>query len=344
MLCGAPAAAGAFSIASWNVHNLSPAQPEAHFDRVAAVIAGALAAPDVVALQEVQDSDGKIDSSITDAGVTLGRLLAALARAGRDEYFAVEVAPTDDADGGEPGGNIRNVFLLRRDRVRLASGLAAGANPRRLAPEDPAFTDSRKPLAVALEVEGRRVVLINLHLRARLAREGGDAVGGGEQRTRQAGIVASFVAALTGTGAAAVIVLGDLNALPEEPPVAALESAALFDLTRLVPPELRFSYTFEGTRQLLDHVLVSAALRERVEAVAIVPLADGPGVASDHAPVHARIALGERAPVEAPAGGCALGGVRPGGWWCWLAAAAALLRRRPWRRGRGRRAARSTRR
>ena len=76
-----------------------------------------LAAPDVVALEEVQDDNGATDDGTVTAGKTLKKLTEAIKAAGGPAYEARQIDPANDKDGGEPGGNIRAAFLFNPDRV-----------------------------------------------------------------------------------------------------------------------------------------------------------------------------------------------------------------------------------
>jgi endonuclease/exonuclease/phosphatase family metal-dependent hydrolase len=119
----------------------------------------------------------------------------------------------------------------------------------------------------------------------------------------------------------AVVVLGDLNDEPQAastqillgPPGSELGTAGadrpdkgdafrLWNLASLIPEDRRYSRVYRGRKELIDHILVSHALRDRVQEVRSVidhPLpsvTDTPGerrdaVDSDHAPVLARIDL-----------------------------------------------------
>src|SRR5205814_1927466 len=111
-----PAGAGQLAVATFNVENLSPADPQSKFDRLAGMIVTNLAAPDLVAVEEIQDNSGPTDDATVAANVTLSNLTAAITRAGGPAYTWREIDPVNDADGGQPGGNIRQVFLYRTDR------------------------------------------------------------------------------------------------------------------------------------------------------------------------------------------------------------------------------------
>ncbi|HKU95106.1 MAG TPA: Ig-like domain-containing protein, partial [Vineibacter sp.] len=121
------------TIASYNVENLDPkvedinlvagttlAQRQANVDddtakftQIASQILNNLRAPDIVALQEVQDNDGAELSAVTSASATLQRLVdtinAAAAATGSSAHYAFQDNPFigDDLNGGQPGGNIR---------------------------------------------------------------------------------------------------------------------------------------------------------------------------------------------------------------------------------------------
>ena len=110
------ATAGQLAAATFNVENLDPGDPQSKFDQLAAAIVTNLRAPDLLALEEVQDNDGPTNSSVVAADQTLAKLVAAITAAGGPAYSWRQINPVDDADGGEPGGNIRVAFLYRTDR------------------------------------------------------------------------------------------------------------------------------------------------------------------------------------------------------------------------------------
>jgi hypothetical protein len=296
------------------------------------VVVAALGAPAIVALQEVQDDSGRADDGTVTAAATLDRLAAAIEAAGGPRYLGRQVDPEDNADGGAPGGNIRVAFLLDpararpvdrgaagpRDAVAVVAAAAGGGpalslSPGRVAPEDPAFRGdpaggeraerepSRKPLALEVEVAGRPLFLVAVHFRSK---GGDDALFGSvqpprlvtePQRVAQAETVAAFVAdILAADPEARVLVLGDFNDFSFRPPLAALADAGLVDLIERLPPEDLYTYVYEGSSQVLDHVLASPALAAAEAGVDAVHLhADFPPDrrASDHDPVVARFRL-----------------------------------------------------
>jgi predicted extracellular nuclease len=52
-------------------------------------------------------------------------------------------------------------------------------------------------------------------------------------------------------------VLGDLNDYPNSPPLAALRSVGLADLTGLVEKPERYTLVYRGISQVIDYILIS---------------------------------------------------------------------------------------
>jgi predicted extracellular nuclease len=288
-------APGELRVATLNVQNLDPHDPPARLAALATLVVDSLQAPDLLALEEVQDDDGPRRSAVVTATATVAALTAAIARAGGPRYLWRSIDPVDGQDGGEPGGNIRVGFLLRTDRglafvdrpgatartpnavVMTEGGPALAFSPGRIAPTDAAFTGSRKPLAAELTFAGARLFVIAAHLVSRtgdqplFGRFQPPALPSAPQRLAQAAAVADFVRALLAADpGAAVMVLGDLNDFEWSAPLAALKGAGLTALAETLPAADRYSYVFEGNSQLLDHLLVSDRLRERVVGFDIV--------------------------------------------------------------------------
>jgi predicted extracellular nuclease len=142
------------TVATYNVLNLSAGSTDdLQRTRLASQIVRALRAPDILALQEIQDSSGERDDGVVDARPTLRALARAVIAAGGPAYAYLDVPPADKRPGGAPGGNIRNAFLYDRARVKLVSyrsltpAILAAAN----APNPVAFADSRDPLEAVFE-------------------------------------------------------------------------------------------------------------------------------------------------------------------------------------------------
>lgn len=299
------------TVASYNVLNLDPGDGSAKFVGLAEQITHRLNTPDIIALQEIQDSTGATNNGITDAAATYQKLIDAIAAAGGPRYQFADVAPSNNSDGGEPGGNIRVGYLWNADRVTLLESVARlpGADA------DAAFADSRKPLLGRFQFNGEEITLINNHF----ASKGGSSPiygaqqpflnGQEDQRIAQAEFVNNYVAGLLGLDPGEqVIVLGDFNEFGFEDALISLRgtpgSEILTDLADLLAPNERYSYIFDGNSQQLDHIFVTSALRDgAAPQFDIVHLnsefAQG---WSDHDPLLASLAIGA-APVPVPASG-----------------------------------------
>jgi predicted extracellular nuclease len=290
------------TISSYNLRNLSPADGWSRFLGLGSQIVDRLRAPDILALQEVQDSTGPNDDGVTDAGLTYRTLIDAIAASGGPSYEFADLPPADGRDGGRPGANIRVGYLYDPSRVEIVAG-----SKRRLADTDDedAFAGSRKPLLASFRFDGDEVTLINNHL---TSKSGSTPLFGAiqppvdgnlERRERQARFLNDYVDGLLAADPDAnVIVLGDLNSLPFELPLSTLEGdpddPVLFDLTTSrVPAEERYSFSFEGNSQLLDYILVSPNLLARsAPELDIVHLnSEFAARLSDHDPLVARFML-----------------------------------------------------
>jgi uncharacterized protein len=305
------------SVATFNVENLDPGDPPSKFDDLAGLIVRNLQAPDIVAVEEIQDNNGPANDAVVDADLTFNRLIAAIAAVGGPPYDFRQINPVDDRDGGEPGGNIRVGFLFRTDRKGLAFvdrpggtptaatavvGTGAdthlSASPGRIDPTNSAFNASRKPLAGEFTFKGRRLFMIANHFNSK----GGDQPLFGRfqppervtetQRNQQAQVVHDFVQALeTADPEAAVVVLGDLNDFEFSTAVQTLRAGVLHDLIETLPQRERYTYDFEGNSQTLDHILLSNALFDagRFSYDAVHVNSEFADQASDHDPQVVRI-------------------------------------------------------
>ncbi|MGL5858768.1 MAG: endonuclease/exonuclease/phosphatase family protein [Angustibacter sp.] len=282
---------GELAVATFNVENLSPITPATTIERLAAQVVTNLAAPDLIALEEIQDDNGPTNDTVVTVGRTITVLTEAIRAAGGPEYQARWIDPQDDADGGQPGGNIRQVLLYRTDRglefvdrpggaattptevVLGSAGPQLSLSPGRITPADAAWTDSRKPLAGEFRYRGKPLFVVANHFTSK----GGDdplfgrvqpPVRSSEiQRVAQAALVRGFVDdVLAADPAARVVVLGDVNDVEFSSTIDTLVGSgrtALVDLPRTLPPWQRYTYVFEGNSQVLDHILLSPGLAPR---------------------------------------------------------------------------------
>jgi hypothetical protein len=122
----------ALTIATFNVENLDPTDGMARFTALADAIANNLGAPDILSIEEIQDNNGAaagdgVSATGTDASRTWQMLVDAVNVATGERYQWVDELPEYNAEGGEPGGNIRVGFLYNTNRVQLGD-LAADAS------------------------------------------------------------------------------------------------------------------------------------------------------------------------------------------------------------------------
>ena len=312
------AAPGQLSVATFNVENLDPTDPQSAFDALAEAVVGNLRSPDLVALEEIQDNDGATDSGTVSADLTMAKLIGAIGAAGGPAYSYRQIDPQDSQDGGEPGGNIRQVLMFRTDRglafTDRPGGTATGADsvvnnggvpslaysPGRIAPTDTAFDSSRKPLAGEFTWFGEPLFVIANHFNSK----GGDQPLAGRfqpptassetQRHQQAAQVKDFVDQLLAVDAGArVVVLGDLNDYEFSGTADILtDGGALVDLPRTLPVAERYTYDYEGNSQVLDHILLSPGLAAQAYDYDIVHInSEFADQISDHDPQVVRIPL-----------------------------------------------------
>ena len=266
----APREAGQLRIGQLNAHNLfdtkdhpgiqEPVSERAayrdHVTKLATAIRDALGAPDIITMQEVENTKVLQDLVKHDAIKALGYL--PLLREGTD-----------------PRG-IDNAILYRPEAVDLVQVMQI--DPLRMNDADRgAKLFTRPPLAAQFLIKGREQArqgvqslwVIGNHFTSKLGQE--DAA---KKRAEQAGVVAKFAQGLQVTdNRTAVVVSGDLNMERSEPEFAPLRTtktgAALVDVTARIPSRDRYSWR-DGRKHLqLDHVLVSKNLAAKVEHVAM---------------------------------------------------------------------------
>jgi hypothetical protein len=293
-------------VGTFNVENLDPSDTK--FALLAEQIIAAMNTPDIIALQEIQDNDGADDSGVTDASLTYQALIDAIVEAGGPTYAFFDIAPANNTSGGAPGGNIRVGYLYDPARVDLVEESVAQVLDPNLA-DGNAWDITRIPLRADFVFAGETVTIINNHWSSK----GGSSpqfgsiqplVNGSEdQRVAQAAVVYDYVAGILADDAdAAVMVMGDLNEFGWEDALDIVTGRSaggqiLFDLfEEQFAEDERYEYVFDGNHQVLDHVLVSAALRpvtvfDPIHVNSQWGVTD-PGRSSDHDPAVAAVTFG----------------------------------------------------
>ncbi|CAO1603755.1 hypothetical protein XANCAGTX0491_007333 [Xanthoria calcicola] len=312
----------ALSVADYNIENFAPGN--SRIPLVVEHITTYLGAPSIVFLQEIQDDSGATNNGVVDANLTLSGLTQALQARTGIPYDFVDVDPVNNADGGQPGGNIRNAYLFNPKEVRLykpnpASSTDANAvlpgpslrfNPGRIdAP--PVFTSSRKPLVAQWEtLDGKgNFFTVNVHWTSKggstsLQGDPRPPVNGGiENRNAQANVTGSFISQILAQDKnAAVIAAGDFNEFATvEPLKRFMQISGLQDLDVVsgIPEVERYTYTFGSSQQQLDHMYVSPSVAKNVskkdyEHVHVNTWAAEEDVASDHDPTVASLNVCKR--------------------------------------------------
>jgi predicted extracellular nuclease len=317
-----PKKQGDLSVATYNVENLAANNPAAKFARLAEAVVTNLGTPDILALEEIQDNNGATDNGVVAADQTVAKFIAAIQAAGGPTYAWRSIDPNDGTDGGEPGGNIRQVFLFNPARATFVDRPGGDANtavsvvrerptsnqvslsvsPGRINPTSDVWASSRKPLVGEFLYDGnKQLFVIANHLNSK----GGDfpltaavqpPVRSSEvQRVKQATEIHDFVKDLSdkSAGRARVIVLGDLNDYQFSPALQTItgNGTLLKTLIDTLPADQRYSYVFDGNSQVLDHILISPAIKGYSYGVVHIN-AEFSDQASDHDPQIVRILTG----------------------------------------------------
>jgi predicted extracellular nuclease len=284
-------------VATYNVENLDALENPKFIERLASHIVYHLKSPDIIGLQEVMDNDGEVDSLIVSADQSFTNIIQTIKKQGGPDYFYLDIDPVRNADGGVPGGNIRVGFLYRTDRgLQLVKGVSGDAetavevvntgvnpsfsvNPGRIEPLSYAFQESRKPLAAMFEFNGQFLYVIVNHLNSK----SGDGSLFGDiqppnlesesQRVLQTKLIHGFAEDILKINPEAmVIVMGDLNDFPWSEPIKTLSGEILTNLVTELPLEEQYTYIYEGNAQVLDQILVSESLAEKLSSVDVVHL------------------------------------------------------------------------
>jgi predicted extracellular nuclease len=308
---------GDFVITTFNVENLfdlendpekddegttpSPEELETKLRKLEAVIRAELRLPDIIVVQEVENA------------TILAQLAERVNHGGGTSYRATSLGSSDRR-------GIENGFLWDQQRVVLKEAKLLSGPGVEKAFGSTSESPGREPLVGSFDVHGRPIIVVGNHFRSK----GGDDPLFGindpphrrteAQRKAQARVVRDYADSILDNDPSAwVVIAGDLNDFQfgepgEGPdhPLAILEgSDGQVALTNLVLREdeaERFTYIYQGNSQVLDHILVSPQMLERLAAVDILHFdASYPAAferdssihlrASDHDAVEARFQL-----------------------------------------------------
>lgn len=269
---------------TYNVYNMH--QKSKHLKDIAFDISQRLNTPDIIALQEVQDDDGPRKSLNLSSDKTLDKLIEHINKnqpcLNQVNYQYLYLEPdTPNADGGQPGGNIRCVILYNANKIKPAHKIA------KLKTEP--FKGSRKPLITHFKFNGETYSIIVVHFSSK----GGDeqpfetnypAVKWSEKkRVRQSQAVIDYIEKLRKEHPNRKIVcLGDYNATNKDPAYKNIEKC--LSLPKSLTPQSG-THIFKGFLSQLDHVLVSKNLQNRTTVKIVACNAGFKKHSSDHNPV-----------------------------------------------------------
>jgi ELWxxDGT repeat protein len=258
-----------------------------------------LRSPDIIGLQELQDSDGCELTENTDATETLRVLVDAIEHEGGPKYSFIAspgiVPAYKDPQTGElisptgniPGNNLQVGFIYNPRRVQLVEGSARLlTDPKRQAVDrtNP-FWRCCIPLSATFRFNNQEVTVVANHWAPKenaIWRFGAfqpwqefqndSRVNAGlDRRMIEADEVAKWVRQEV-ADKRHVIVLGDFNELEYDPPLVELEgSGNLTNLIKRLPSSERGSSRGDGYGVEYDHVLVTPKLAEgaEIEIVAV---------------------------------------------------------------------------
>ena len=261
--------AGTLSVTTWNLLNVfdeiddgGPATPEPSQaeqarkrGKIVRGIVDQLRAPAVIAVQEVEKL-----ALLQAVAAETDRYAASRGRVTR--YRAVLLEGNDER-GIDVG------FLLDEERVAVGDVRQLGADTGSTGAcqdgPDGNLVYDRPPLAVDVRPVGApptaRVTVVANHFKSKF---GGTPANDffEDCRVEQAQLLRDNV-----RGLPQVALLGDFNAFRDSRILAALGAGGYADTVDAIPADRRFSFVFQGRVQFLDHLVVSPALRGRVEAV-----------------------------------------------------------------------------
>ncbi|MFT6046639.1 MAG: putative extracellular nuclease, partial [Arenicella sp.] len=168
------------------------------------------------------------------------------------------------ADGGQPGGNIRNGYLFNPERVEvdLSSVRVFGAGHA-------CFEDSRKPLLVVFseKASGLKLACINVHLASKRHQNSIFAPlepgidGKLDVRVAQANVISQEMQVLTELGTYYYLT-GDFNDTEHSDTLLALLGEHSANLVESLPETERYDYNHRGKLQVLMHGIIPRKLYE----------------------------------------------------------------------------------
>lgn len=264
-------------VLNWNVQNflndkddsaapeeliVSAAAYSSHRGEIGAVIAAMN--PDVAVLQEVENVAVLEDLVATELG---------------GAYSAIAVID---------GNDLRGIDVGVISKVPIASLVSHKDDSFPLnGTQGPEYRYARDCLEIHLDYNGRKVVLLGVHFKAKDS-DPTNAI----KRLAEAQHTRAIAEGLeAGDGARAIAVLGDFNDTPGSPPYLAVlgeGDAQWQDAPTHVAAANRWTYDYQGKLELIDHQMSNDRLAAMLDPASVV-IRHGADVeaASDHSPVMA---------------------------------------------------------
>jgi predicted extracellular nuclease len=232
---------------------------DGRYTMLANAVVDQAAKPDIVALQEIQDNDGAEQSGVAGANENYKVLTDEIRRVGGPQYAWADISPELNADGGQPGGNIRNGFLYNPGRMELMEGSLG-----RIGAEDPAYDESRKPLIGRFRMKstGVEIAVVNVHLASKRHQNGIFSLNHPghdprlQTRVRQVEIIRDILRELKAQGIE-YYVTGDFNDFEFSETLKTLVGDESVNLVETLPENERYDYNHRGPSQALMHGIVS---------------------------------------------------------------------------------------
>lgn len=310
------------NIVSYNLENFSAGNAN-DSDRAANFakhFVNKLNSPDIICLIEIQDDNGKTNDEVVSSNETLQLLIDKIKGINSSlTYAAVNVDPSKNVSGGAPGSNIRCAYLYRTDRIELVpdidnntsdSTFEHGAtfvdgkleqNPARIgvgknSDGDP-FFETRLPLVAHFKFKkdingGKDFIVINNHLSSK---GGDDAIWGPSQpvqrpselnRHGQAELVRDFIDSVEGIP---VVSVGDYNDFWFSDTLKIVKGTDMTNVVEKLPLNERYTYTYSGYSQTLDHILVKSFSNVEGGVLHVNSIVEADKQLSDHDPVWAQL-------------------------------------------------------
>ncbi len=239
---------------------------EGRFHALAQAIVLQANSPDIVALQEIQDNDGAEISDVVDASETYALLIKAIEELTGIFYQWTDVNPELGADGGQPGGNIRNGYLYNPTRVKLQGDSVVFSE------KEKCFEGSRKPLLAYFEEikSGKVVAIINLHLASKrhqtsIFAPSNPGFDSREQVRVEQGLQINQKLESLDKEGIKYYVTGDFNDTEDSKTLRAIMGSDNINLVEKLPITERYDYNHRGKLQVLMHGVVNHKMSKKAK-------------------------------------------------------------------------------